>query len=218
MLGKYEQNSLYEFYILLKKNITMLVNNSYKEHYTKFTENDLPKLILQNNGCGFMNDACYNVMTIMDCSFRLFFIIGGTGNKANIYFDFIDIKGMPYFVIFLDPFKDIMNTQNDDQDDIIAKSAIEFMGKSSYYDIILKLVNNFILLISNPSIFTSTFSATSIAGIYRYAPHIIAASIINDICGELNENDVGGVDYEFIKDIIDNNKITLALYGVFKIN
>lgn len=215
MIGKFDYNPLLEFYEALKNNIKMLIDKTYKSCYGNI--DNIAKAVLSNNGCGFTDNACGNFKYIMDNSYGLYFIIGGTGNKANNYFDIIDFNGLTYLVIFLDEFEKMNDASQIDEDDPVGISAIEFMGKSSYYNIIIKIVNAFILMISNPAIFTSTFSTSSVANIYRFAPHIIAAAIINDTCGEVRENDVEGIDYNMIRYIIDNDKINLALYGIYKL-
>ena len=99
---------------------------------------------------------------------------------------------------------------------IVALNADLFMGKQVYFDTICKIVNIFLATTTNPAIFTNQLAASAAARNYRFAPAIIAASIINDICGRFDENDASGIDYDFINDIIANNKINIALCGIYK--
>lgn len=202
MITKYDENPLIEFKDTLKEEIQNLLDGSYKTKYNNI--DSLVKLILMNNGCGFKEESYGYIKSIMDNSYYIYFIIGGEGNTINKIYDYIDINGMNYLVIFLDNFIGI-NSEDDDN----------IFGKSNYFDNITKLVNIFILSISNPSIFTNTFSTTSIGKNYRNAPYIIAASIIKDINGEISENSVYGYSYDKLMDILNNN-VKFALYGILQ--
>lgn len=207
----FDNNPLKEFNDALEKEIKTLLNKNYKDEYESI--NSLIKVILMNNGCGFADESYGKSVFIMDNSYGIYFIIGGTGNKVNEFFDFINLNGMNYFVIFLDVFKDIMNKNKFNE---IAEIAAEILGNSNYFYTITKLVNIFITTIANQATFTSTLSTTAMASNYRFAPYIIAGSIIYNIVGELNENDVSGIDYNDLTEIINSGKIDLALYGILR--
>lgn len=211
MIGKYDENPLIELHNSLLTNIYNFLYNNIDD-YTPI--DSVAKAILANNGCGFSNTSYGKTEFIVNNSYGLYFIIGGVGNKVNDWFDFMEIKGMDYIVIFLDKFKDFL-AKPDGKDEIALNAAI-FMGKSIYFDMICKITEIFIAITTNPAVFTNQLSTSTSARNYRFAPSIIASNIIYQICGELNENDVSGVDYEFIKDIVENDKISLALYGIHK--
>lgn len=211
MIGKYDNNPLIELYNSLLQNINNFLYNNIDDYEVI---DPVAKAILANNGCGFSDEPYTKTEFIVNNSYGLYFIIGGIGNKVNGWFDFMEIKGMNYIIIFLDKFKDFL-AKPDGKDEIALNASI-FMGKSIYFDMICKITEIFIAITTNPAVFTNQLATSAAAKNYRFAPAIIASSIIYEICGELNENDISGVDYEFIKDIVVNNKVSLALYGIHK--
>lgn len=211
MKGKFSGNPLLELYETLGYMIKDYVNNN--DNIVTCID-PVAKLILANNGCKFSDDEVIGKAEfILDGDYGIYFISGGIGNDVNECFDFIDINGMSYLVVFLDVFKDFLAKPNSDNE--IALNAAVFMGKSNYFDAICKIVNAFIATTTLPAIFTSQLSSSASARKYRFAPSIIASNIIYDICGELNENDVVCADYDMMKDIVENHKIARALHGIF---
>ena len=210
MTGIYDENPLKELY--LKINNAFI--NSNKLDYGIDT---LLRLILENNGCAFADNEnkinSYKEL-IMNGTYTLYFIAGAKGNNINECFDFVEFNGMKYLIIFLDYFKD-MKENTHEFSNSIDKEAAEFMGKSIYFNRIVKIVQIFIATISNQAIFTPTLSTSAAANIFRYAPDIIAGKIVNNICGELNENDIDGIDYKTLTRFISNEYFDLTLYGVY---
>ena len=197
MIGKYDVNPLLELHDSLKNAI-----KSYLYGHNINTPIDpVAKAILANNGCKFHPDgAVYSSTMIMDGAYGLYFVAGAIGNDVNDCFDFINLNGMDHLVIFLGSFNGI--DIKPDSNDEVALNADLFMGKQIYFDTICKIVNQ--------------LAASAAARNYRFAPAIIAASIINDICGRFNENDASSIDYNFINYIIVNDKINMALCGIYK--
>lgn len=210
MVGIYDNNPLEELY----KSLNFAIKyNTINDKFSKI--DSIMKLILENNGCSFVNNndniLCYKDL-IMNNSYALYFIIGGTGNDVNQCFDFIEFNGMKYLVIFLDHFADIKEENTDE--DIVIKNIDAFMGKSTYFEKIVKIVQIFIATITTHAIYTPALSTSAAANVYRYAPSIIAGAIILNICGELNENDVSGIDYKSLMNFM-KEPIKATLYGIY---
>lgn len=211
MKAKYSNNPLKELYSELSKYISKFINNEYNA-FDKI-DNSI-KLMLMNNACSFVcdNEIYAKEVSIMDDDFVLYFIIGGIGNNINKFYDVIEINGMIYLVIFLDEFKDIIPKDINDNDNITS-SAISFMGRFNVFESIVKLVNIFISLTSNPSIHTNILATTAVRNKYSRAPAIIAGSILSQY-GELTESDVDSN----LLEIINKNNIDVYLYGIYNIN
>ena len=211
MIGKYDVNPLLE----LRDSLKNAIKSYLYGHNINTPVEPVAKAILANNGCKFHPDgAAYSSTTIMNGEYGLYFVACAIGNDVNDCFDFINLNGMDYLVIFLGSFNGI-DTKPDSNDEV-ALNADLFMGKQVYFDTICKIVNIFLATTTNPAVFTNQLATSAAARNYRFAPAIIAASIINDICGRFDENDASGIDYDFINDIIVNNKINMALCGIYK--
>lgn len=212
MKAKYDENPLYEFYNELKIVVEEYMNDTFKEYPPVHS---VIKYILCNNGCNFDIEHHLKEVYIMDENYCLCFISGAYGNNINNIFDIIDINGMTYLIIFMDSiYQDIIidNTEPTEEIDAIAKDMI---GRCNGFDKIMKLTDVFIRSISNPAIFTSQLSTTSIANNYRLAPYIIASSIL-ELCGPLEENDISGINLETLKDL-KSIGIDLNLRGIYSV-
>lgn len=211
MIGAYIKNQLLRFHDILLEAIRNYDPNNFSSIDISF------QMILASNGCKFAVDDIpgaelvwmhekENQNDVTD--YALYFVSNALGNDANdSLFDFVHVDGIDYLVIFMDYFKDI-NSEPSDND----FGASEILGKSRYFDAIVKLVNIFISSSTNPAVFTPMLATTSVASVYRIAPYVIASSIIYNIYGELNEVDIHGIEIGYAKECIC--KLQSVLYGV----
>lgn len=199
---------LLDFYKALNKAIKIF---NCSEEYKKYNSlRKTKRLLLQNNGCGIA-DKIYSHIVPIGKNYNIEFIKGISGNAANIYFDYLEMDTCHLF-IFMDYFDGINDASV--PDDPIEAKAKELIGRSLYSDIIEKLVNTYIVTTVNPAVFTSDLSTTVLGGVVRYAPKLIAAKILNNI-SPITENDVSGIELEYLKSmILDNDKFAKSLYGV----
>lgn len=213
MKGLYTNSPFDEIYNSLKKNIKACSDRSYKDTYKSI--DPLIKLMLSNNGCAFTKDSYAHCDYILDDSYGLYYIIGGKANATNDNYDYLEINGMPYFVIFLDVFMDINDVPGEFDNDI-SRAARSFMGKSAYFDAITTIINAYMSTLSNAGLYSSTLSTTAAGLVRRRTPFIIASRIIKDICGDLTENDIAGIEYDHVMKIINNDKLfSFSLYGIY---
>lgn len=180
----------------------------------------LLKKILLNNGCGFKDGAREKLVQILP-DYILCFIIGGQGNQANEFFDFVELYGMQYLVVFLDNFKGI-KTSNEtlpdkdklSSDEVISYGMNTLMGNSPYFDDIKKLTDVFVSTIYNPAIQTQSLAATAAASNYRWAGAIIAGKILNSF-RPLTEYDIEGISLNDLMQLINSqNPLNMILSGV----
>lgn len=204
MLGKYDENPIYNLYRLLNTALTSKLIGS--------SEIDpILKLILLNNGCKIYDDrynhvyqACYD---IIPNEYKVCFIIGMTGNDANEYYDFLIFNGIKTLVVFLDYFRDISYGTYNAQDPMVNLKIA--MGNSVYYDAIKKIVEVFYLT-SEPM--PGGLLTTAMVTTQRWNQAIIAIHILNEF-KPIDENDVCDIPMEDIKKILEGN-IQLQLYGI----
>lgn len=215
MRGLYNNSPFDEIYNSLKNNIKVCSDRLYKETYEGI--DPLMRLILSNNGCAFSDNVYAHCDYILDGSYGLYYIIGGKANATNDNYDYVELKGMPYFVIFLDTFMDI-NDIPGEFDNEISKAASAFMGKSAYFDAIVTIINAFMSTLSNAGLYSSTLSTTAAGFVRRRTPFIIAGKIIKEICGEVNENDIAGIEIKYLLKFVNNDRLfSLSLYGVYEL-
>lgn len=212
MKVKYNENPLYEFYNELKTVIEEYNNDTFKEYPPVHS---VIRYILLNNGCSFDNNNHSKESYIMDEDYCLCFISGAHGNSINKIFDMIDLNGMIYLIIFIDDIYNDIIVNDDNSTDEIASIAKDLIGRFNGFDKIMKLTDVFIRSISNPAIFTSQLSTTSIANNYRFASYIIAASIL-ELFGPLEENDISGINLETLNDL-KKIGIDLNLRGIYEV-
>jgi hypothetical protein len=208
MVGKYNTNHLQQFGRILRYAIETAIHENYDND--NCTEVDaITKLILLNNGCAFADKSYQKIYNTDNDSVAVLCIYGAQGNAANTIYDVIEFNGLNYLVCFMDNFKDMGKTS--EATDEISRIADEFMQYSQYFDYICTLVNKFIALTSNNSLLQNGMAATAAANNYRYAPLIIAGSIVSQY-HELTENDVYGIELDYLNDLIKN--YNLSLYGI----
>lgn len=215
MNAKFDEEPLVDLYKTLREHFR---NNIYHDAELNYNSIDsIIRLILSNNGCGFVNDyvpAC-EVRIIDD--YYIYFIKDAKANDANEFYDYIEFMGSKYLVIFLDYFDNIKTKEYINELSMITEKTIEdtmneLMGNSVYFDAIRKIVDIFISTITTPAIRTNILAASAAANKYRWAGVIIAADIINEF-NPITENDISGLPFDKVLDLISKN-IGLTLNGI----
>jgi hypothetical protein len=206
-----------ELYLALHN---LILPDKLQDNHPTYPIEPLLKKILLNNGCGFKDNATEKMVEILH-GYMLCFITGGEGNKVNEFYDFVELHGMEYLVIFLDTFKGIKTSNHKlpDKDKLTSDEVISYgmstlMGNSVYFDNIKKLVNIFISTVYNQAVLSQGMGATSAADNYRWAGPIIAGRILNSF-RPLTEYDVEGVDLHDLQQIIlSSNSLDMMLSGI----
>lgn len=140
---------------------------------------DLTYAVLKDNAC-FIDATKCKAMTypIVENELYLYFIIGASANQENQFVDCISICGTTYVIVFLDYFKTLLTERitegNNNIDDI---SKINF-GNSNYYNALVYITSIICEILKPCNIITSSLAA---GDLYRTAPSIISARIINSI-------------------------------------
>ena len=214
MYAKYDYNPIYKLYESLEKEITGYFDNTKRDFLYKKMDPIL-KAILQNNGCGFIQESenmipTCKFSTIIPDEFYMVYIKGGKANDVNEFWDYVEMMGCRYLIVFLDYFEDIQFDGKEYQNEI-EKNLADAVGNSVYFDAIAKLVDVFISL-CNPLAGTQAFAATAYSASCRYAPYIIAGSIVNRF-KRITEDDISGIDLSALKGYIDGD-INLILCGI----
>lgn len=203
MVVKYDIDPLVSVYSYLKQLI-------YKTN--KGTDDEVDDIIrsaLEHNGCGFSDDVSSTTVQLTEDKY-LCFMYGVKGNKFSEVYDYINIYGTSYIIIFMDYYKNI-KTEIKTNSLSIEDNLDNIMGNSIYFNAICEIVNFVIRLLSNikPPIGSIQEKINSMA------PTIIAANIINDI-RPLQEEDCDGaiIPYDRIMELLNTN-IDLILIGIF---
>ena len=205
MLALYDEDPLIKFQNVLNDRL-------FSANGIDPKEDDIIHYALANNSCIFSDNVSSTTEKITD-NIYLYFIYGAKGNKFSESYDYISAYGISYIIIFTDYYNDIKTDIIDETDNMsIEDTANYFMGNSVYFNSICSITDLFIRLLSN----VKPPSGSIQEKINMSAPSIIAGSIINKI-RPLQENDCDGslIPYEKLLDIINNNKLKLALIGVF---
>lgn len=208
MLAKYSDNPIEEFSNILCNEIRNY-NNDYLQEYSDI--DSICKLILLNNGCKINDSSKSKYVLILDESLVLYFITNAEGNEVNKIYDVFEVNGTIYFTIFLDNFKGI-NKSNDNDLNITSPDLL--FGKSTYFMDVYNLTLKFIKLTTNPILLTAEFASTSIGYNSKINPLIVAGRIILEICGELTDLDVegSGITAKELIEYISHYKS--SLYGI----
>lgn len=209
MTGKYDVNPLYKFKEVLDKAIDEYVSGSYVDEKNKIDQ--IAKLILLNNGCTFADES-YQLIYEMNEDISVMCIFGAKGNNVNICYDVFEFNGMTYLVIFMDCFDGIDKSL--DADNEFDRKAKEFIGYSDYFGTIVNITNKFITITTNPAILQNGMSTTAAANNNRFVPIIIAGAILNKY-HTLTENDIYGIELDYLKELL--GKFKLTLYGIREI-
>lgn len=204
MIAKYNDDPLMLLYLHLKALI-------YKTN--KGTDDEVDDIIrsaLEYNGCAFSDNVSSTTIQLTEDKY-LYFIYGVKGNKFSEIYDYINIYGTSYIIIFMDYYKTIKTEIKDTYSLNIEDNLNNIMGNSIYFNAICEIVNFIIKLLSTikPPIGSIQEKINSIA------PTIIAANIINDI-RPIQEEDCDGaiIPYNRIIELLNTN-INMILIGIF---
>ena len=179
---KYDANPLLILNDELQRRIYDFVIKDEFEDAEKI--DDVIKRMLEYNSVAFADNIKAKIYFLYD-NIYLYFVSGAKGNDYNQVYDYVDVYGSSYIIIFLDYFKG-MNTESISEPDntSIENKLSYMMGNSIYFDAICNIVTFYIAIISkvkpNPGSIQDKINST--------APTMIAANIINSI-RELSEND-----------------------------
>ena len=179
---KYDANPLLILNDELQRRIYDFVIKDEFEDAEKI--DDIIKRMLEYNSVAFADKIKAKIYFLYD-NIYLYFVSGAKGNDYNQVYDYVDVYGSSYIIIFLDYFKGINTESISEPDNTSIENKLSYMmGNSIYFDAICNIVTFYIAIISkvkpNPGSIQDKINST--------APTMIAANIINSI-RELSEND-----------------------------
>lgn len=179
---KYDANPLLILNNELQRRIYDFVIKDEFEDAEKI--DDIIKRMLEYNSVAFADKIKAKIHFLYD-NIYLYFVSGAKGNDYNQVYDYVDIYGSSYIIIFLDYFKGINTESISEPDNTSIENKLSYMmGNSIYFDAICNIVTFYIAIISkvkpNPGSIQDKINST--------APTMIAANIINSI-RKLSEND-----------------------------
>ena len=179
---KYDANPLLILNNELQRRIYDFVIKDEFEDAEKI--DDIIKRMLEYNSVAFADKIKAKIHFLYD-NIYLYFISGAKGNDYNQVYDYVDVYGSSYIIIFLDYFKGINTESISEPDNTSIENKLSYMmGNSIYFDAICNIVTFYIAIISkvkpNPGSIQDKINSI--------APTMIAANIINSI-RELSEND-----------------------------
>ena len=179
---KYDANPLLILNDELQRRIYDFVIKDEFEDAEKI--DDVIKRMLEYNSVAFTDNTKAKIYFLYD-NIYLYFVSGAKGNDYNQVYDYVDVYGSSYIIIFLDYFKGINTESISEPDNTSIENKLSYMmGNSIYFDAICNIVTFYIAIISkvkpNPGSIQDKINST--------APTMIAANIINSI-RELSEND-----------------------------
>ena len=186
---------IHEFYLILNS----ILNKNNNSDFCNLSLNDKEqnmKLILLNNGCGFIDEPkfCAYVMKSVE-RYAIYFISGAKGNDVNEFYDYIEHLGYKYLIIFVDYFKDYLTGECNNPD------PLNIMGNSVYFDAFNKLASVFISTGATTPMISSSLLITCAYNKYKFAPVLVAACLLNNRYG-LKEEDQSLIPYNDIMKMI----------------
>ena len=206
---KYDTNPLLILNNELQRRIYDFVIKDEFEDAEKI--DDIIKRMLEYNSVAFADKIKAKIYFLYD-NIYLYFVSGAKGNDYNQVYDYVDVYGSSYIIIFLDYFKGINTESISEPDNTSIENKLSYMmGNSIYFDAICNIVNFFIKLTSrvkpNPGSIQDKINST--------APTMIAAYILNKF-KPLEENDCESsiIPYNRILEL-GNVPITKLLTGIF---
>ena len=209
-LDKLPLEELYEF---IKCELEwMQRNKSYAvASMNSIDDDNILKLLMLNNGCGIAENPVFHYYTFTTIKeYRILCLYACKANDVNKFFDYTEFFGTKYLLIFMDYFIDIDKPLETD-DDI-------FLGRSKYFDAIRQIVDVFLATTTNYAEINSSILSTTILGnAYRFAGAFIAAKLIQDICGEITDNDQEIMKLEDLQEML-TYPLSLLLNGIKYIN
>ena len=205
---KYDYNPLFKLYKELDYAMYGIVN--HKNNNDEETD-DLINTLVGYNSAKLSNDVKSKTVEICDDVY-LYLLYGAIGNDFNEVFDYIDIYGSSYIIVYMDYFKDIKTEDIGSEDSLDMGEKLSYiMGNSNAFNGICSIVEFFIRLTNkvkpNPGSIQEKINSI--------APTMIAANILNRI-KPLTENDCDGaiIPYERIMELLKLN-IDNILIGLF---
>lgn len=179
---KYDANPLLILNDELQRRIYDFVIKDEFEDAEKI--DDIIKRMLEYNSVAFADSVKAKIYSLYD-NIYLYFISGAKGNDYNQVYDYVDVYGSSYIIIFLDYFKGMNIKSISEPDNTSIENKLSYMmGNSIYFDAICNIVTFYIAIINkvkpNPGSIQDKINST--------APTMIAANIINSI-RKLSEND-----------------------------
>ena len=211
MKAKYDYNPLMRLYEILDNAIcdsVYKINEDFDD-----TPDDVINSILKYNNCAFSDNVNSRTIEIIDDTY-IYLLFGAKGNEFNEVFDYVDIYGSKYIIIFMDYFKNIKRDKiSEPVDNYTVEERLEYMmGNSVEFDAICNIVSFFISLISDvkpsPKSVQEKINST--------APVMIAAFIINKY-RPLEENDCESaiIPYNDIMEMLNTGTLSTILLGLF---
>lgn len=179
---KYDANPLLILNDELQRRIYDFVIKDEFEDAEKI--DDVIKRMLEYNSVAFADSVKAKTYSLYD-NIYLYFVSGAKGNDYNQVYDYVEVYGSTYIIIFLDYFKGMKTKRIPEPDNTSIENKLSYMmGNSIYFDAICNIVAFYITIISkakpNPGSIQDKINST--------APAMMAANIINSI-RELSEND-----------------------------
>lgn len=196
---KYDYNILFKLYDILDKSIYYFLNG--KIDNDKRTDDVIVDLV-GYNGAKTSDYVATKTIEICDDTY-ICLLYGILGNEMNEVFDYLEIYGSSYIIVFMDYFKNIKTENIGNEDSLNMEEKLSYvMGNSTAFNGISQIVEFFIKLTSR----VKPNSGTIQEKINSTAPTMIAAKILNDI-KPLTENDCDGsfIPYERIMELLKVN-------------
>ena len=214
MKAKYGTDPLINIYNCLNEELKCYLDFVHNPKYgLKYKIiDDVIKLILQNNDCKFSSYVLAKEVTISD-DYYLYLVSGAKGNDTLEFYDYIELYGSKYLVVFLDYFKDMKPKPKYDNMESIESIAGSLMGNYNYTEAIKKIVEVYI----ETSECCSSIAASSASYRYYTAPIYLSAKVIDNLVG-LQESDIGNtlLNFDSIVNTLSNNSIEAVLLGLCK--
>ena len=208
MLCKYSSNPLFKVYNALNTNIHALIYNETVNYDDK--PSSVIDALLKYNYCGYSEEVKSITNEIIKDDTYLYLIYGVKGNENAEVFDYVNIYGSKYIIVFMDYFTNI-KTEPPKESLNIGDVLDNQLGNSVYFNAICSIVEFAIQIIDNvkpvPGSIQQKINST--------APTMIAANIINDI-RSLEEADTDGsiINHQTILNLLNEN-IGDILVGLF---
>ena len=191
-----EDNPLYKLYNILNYCICNINNYEFDKE-----SDEIIDLILQGNKYKFEDN--YKTKTLELYNGFYLYLVLGINHEDEKNYDFIDIYGSKYLIIFLDTFKYLSKENPYD----------EILGNSIQFNAIKSIIEFYISITTNVNRLAGTIQADT----YYVAPSVIAAAILDNVFG-LTENDVEGnnLNYEYLRKVLSTkNGVEYTLLGIY---
>ena len=200
-----DTNPLYELYEILNNEFQYCKRNCKIQGFpfnNLVQPESLITLMLKNNGCPFDKIFGWRVKELKSYpNYRVVFFYGAMGNAKNEFYDYIEVYGTKYLIIFMDFFADI------------EAEPTPIVGRSTYFAALMKIVEVFLSTTTSMAEIVGALGTTCAAQNYRFAGLFIAAKILLDLVG-LNEDDIELMPYDELMKFLKNISIKVLLMGI----